>query len=451
VGDTALVNVSFGFRAYRLADGARVWVTRSNVTEAQLSPSPGVIAFRSSETDPWQLQDLVAGTVVGSLDAAVRRSVDQSTGSLLSFTPDGDEVVFEDEALRVGQTDGSTTALPFKRDAWPARGVFLSETEFVSIEIRGPGPFELGVRKRALPGGEILAEMSSGESQSEWDGDVSLAPDGQSIAVALPDNVHILRASDLVETAVIPRAAGRIAWSRDGAALLTTPDVHYRDPGRPPQDLSPRLDVWTRNGLLDRTYTLPFVPIFGTFTEDDRSIILTGRPTATFVPASISPLPEVQLGGPLQGARIDRASGAVAPAETLFASDPTGHFGTDLETIYRIEDGARIATLDLPEGPSDSTGDGLPSVAGVPTSRHAPVFSPDGAFLADSAATATTFNSYGLAIYETTTGRRLQLTPPPLNESGYLVILTSSPSGRQLATKNWGDPIETLRLFCAGP
>jgi hypothetical protein len=141
----------------------------------------------------------------------------------------------------------------------------------------------------------------------------------------------------------------------------------------------------------------------------------------------------------------------VAPTQTLFASDPKERFGTDLETIYRIEDGSRIATLDLPAGPSDSIGDGLPSVAGVATSRHAPVFSPDGAFLADIAAPTTSFNSYELAIYETMTGRRLQLTPPPMNESGQLVILTSSPSGRQIATKNWGDPIETLRLLCAGP
>jgi hypothetical protein len=397
------------------------------------------------------LQDVVSGTDVGNLDAAVRRSVDQSTGSVLSFTPEGDEVVFEDESLHVGRTDGSTTALPFKGDAWPARGVFLSETEFASIEITGPRSFDLGVRKRALPGGEIIAEMSSGESQSEWDGDIALAPDGQSLAVALPDNVHLLRASDLVETAVIPRAAGHIAWSRDGATLLTTPDVHYRDLGRPPQDPASRLDVWTRDGRLDRIYTLPFIPIFGAFTEDDRSIIVTGRPTATVVPASLSPLPEVRLDGPLEAARIDRASGAVAPAQTLVASDPSGRFGTDLETIYRIEDGARIATLDLPAGPSDSIGDGLPSVAGVTTSRHAPAFSPDGAFLADVAAAASTLNTYGLAIYETTTGRRLQLTPPPINESGYLVVLTFSPSGRQLATKNWGDPIETLRILCAVP
>ena len=54
-----------------------------------------------------------------------------------------------------------------------------------------------------------------------------------------------------------------------------------------------------------------------------------------------------------------------------------------------------------------SNGDGLPSVAGVTTRHHAPVFSPDGAFLADLAASG--FNGYGLAVYETATGKRLQL------------------------------------------
>jgi hypothetical protein len=454
VGDIALVNVSFGFRAYRLGDGMRVWVTRSNITEAQLSPRPGVVAFRSSDTDPWQLRDLGAGTVVGTLDATVNRSVDQqvsvvSPAPFLSFTPDGREVVFEDDALRVGGLDGSTALLPFKRNAWAARGVFLSETEFVSIEVTGPGSFDLGVRKRALPGGEILAEMSSGESQSEWDGDIALAPDGRSIAVALPDSVHVLRASDLFETGVISRAAGRIAWSHDGAALLTTPDVHYRDLGRPPQDPAPRLEVWTRDGRLDRSYALPFIPIFGTFTEDDGFIIVTGRPAVTVVPASVSPLHEVQLSGPLQAVHVERASGAMTPAPTLLASDPSRRFGTDLETIYRIEDGARIAALDLPVGPTDSNGDGLPSVAGVTTRDHAPVFSSDGAFLADLAASG--FSGYELAVYEAATGKRVQLTPPPINDGGQQVVLSFSPSGRQLATATWGSSNETLRLLCSGP
>jgi hypothetical protein len=77
------------------------------------------------------------------------------------------------------------------------------------------------------------------------------------------------------------------------------------------------------------------------------------------------------------------------------------------------------------------------------------VFSPDGAFLADLAASG--FSGYELAVYETTTGKSLQLTPPPINGGGPLVVLTFSPSGRQLATTRWGDPVETLRLLCAGP
>jgi hypothetical protein len=453
----ALVHLTTGFRAYRIGDGRLMWSTGPDVNEAQLSPA-GLIAFRGNQAASWELLDVDSSAGVGAFSADVRRSVDVGfvTQALLAFTPEGGEVVFVDDAgaLRVGMSDGSTAPLPFKRKGWPGRSVFVSPSELVEIE--GADFVGVNVRKRALPGGEILAERSWSEPQTEWIGDIALSSDGVLVAVALPDNVHVLRAADLGDVDVVPGPAGRVAWSHDGTALATTPDLHYRDMGRPPPVPSRALQVWSLRERVARSYALPFIPTYATFADDDRTIFATGRPTGTVLPDESS---RVQLDGDLEAARIDRASGATAPAPALFGSDASRSFGTDLRSVYRLTDGAILSTLDLPAVSTlytnldaDVTGfvDGLPPVAGIVTSHHRPVFSPDGALLAD--VTGLLPNGARLSIYETATGRRIDLEPPPRNvtDSNPLELIFS-PDGRRLATEQWDDRVGTVRLLCASP
>jgi hypothetical protein len=458
-GDLLLVNLkAVGYRAFRVSDGALVWSPGPDVKQAQLSPQVGVVISRASDTASWQERDLQAGRVVGTFAPSQVESTRQDSGAslrpLLALGPDGSEVVFHREGtLWSGHSDASTSPLPFVSDngQWAGRSIFVTPSEVVTVEITGANT-GIGVRKRAVPGGEMLAEMSSGESQTEWDGDIAVSPDGHLIAVAFPDNVHVLRATDLTEMGVIQRAAGRVAWSSDGTVLLTTTDLHYRDRGRPSPEVRASLDVWVPDGRRLRTYDLPFIPMFATFTADGRSIVATGRQGN--LPHVDGGFEQVLLSGPLQSVKIDRATGQTTSTPlAALATDSGGRYGTDLRSIIRLNDGAAIASLDLPvANGSNASASDLPPVAGEVPARHRAVFSPDAALVADLASPSNEALSQ-LVIYEAATGKRLQ-TVPLLAGSEYLNLLGTlafSPDGRRLAAQAWGGSTGNLHFLCAAP
>ncbi len=447
-GGYALLRFESGTHAVRLPDGATVWKEVPGFTQFQLSPKEGIVVYRAVDSDTWQVRDLAAGANLGALPASITRTyvhlpsgVDEAG---LAFTPDGAEVVFEDDALRVARADGSGSIVttPIKGGGWSGRSVFVSSTEIVSIEstsIQGTG-----VRKRSVPGGEVLAELGTSEWQSEWDGDVALSPDGKSIAVALPERVHVLRVSDLKELATIPRAAGRVAWSADGGALVTTPDLHYRDMERPVAEAAPMVEIWGADGRLERGSSVPFIPTFATFTDDGRALLVTGRDQG--MPLAGQHYTAVDLVGPFRAVRVDRVSGTTsAMTDAPLASDPGRHFGTDLTGVIRFEDGTRIASLDLPAPPISASDEVPPRVAGLSVRFHRPTFSPDGALLADLVASVT--GGTTVAIYEAATGKRLDVVPLELGEAQ--ASLTFSPDGRKLGVEEWGGSGLTT-VLCAG-
>ena len=451
-GDYALANLgTIGYRAFRISDGALVWSPDPSVNQAQLSPQQGVVAFRASSGDPWQRLDMTTGRITGTFAPSqeptrIRDFVPPNAWPLLAFTPSGDEVVFSDGgSLRVGRADTSTTPLPFKSGGWCGRSVFLSASEVVSVEeVDGPAPFTEVVRKHALPSGEILAEMSSGERQSEWDGDLAVSPDGSTIAVAFPDRVHLLRSADLSEVSVIPRAAGRVAWSADGAALATTPDLHYRDPGRPASDPPAALDVWTLDGRLQRTFALPFVPFFAAFTADGLGIVATGQAGVSHIGGPTSAqTSSVQMTGAAQSVRIDRTTGAtLALGSTPVAVDAAHHFVTDLHAIARLHDDKPIAFLDPP--PQFIAKDPLLSTSLAAFSPVA-VFSPDAALVAGVAVPDN--GAPALVLYATASGKTVQSLPL---FSSALRTLAFSPDGRQLGLQ-WRGGAPDLGLVCLTP
>jgi hypothetical protein len=456
-GDVALVNIAdVGYRAFRISDGALLWARGPEIAQAVLSPEPGVLAFRSDTAGPWVKSDVVGGRALGTFAAseASNASSDQSVFArpLLAFSPDGSELAFAlGDGLSIGRADGSATPLPFRQGGWAGQAAFVSATEVVSVEMASSSPtFEIAVRKHGVPGGEILAEFTSGESQSEWDGDIAVSPDGRAIAVAFPDSTRLLWTADLSPIGIIPTAASRVAWSSDGTRVLTTPDRHYRDVGRPPPELHAAVDVWTLSGKLDRTYPLPFVPFFATFTGDGRTIVATGR-AANPVDSTVS-MPRIVLTGPLQSARIDRETGDTrVPDANVLAADPSGRFGTDLSSLIRLVDGHPIASLVGPlPGVVPAAGADGPGV-GEARGYHAPIFSPDGALLVgvDPIAEGTLPQ---LVFIAPASGERVQTFP--LQACGEadadVVTLAFSPDGRRLAVGPWGG-FGTLYFACLAP
>ena len=445
-GDYVLANLAMiGYRGFRISDGTLVWAPDPSVKQAQLSPQPGIVAFRAASGEAWQELEMTTGRVVGSFASGDGPQY-RGYGSLilpplLSFVPDGSEVVLSGlGGLRVGHADTSTTALPFNEGGWSGRSAFVSAREVVSIEeADGVALFTAGVRKRSIPGGEILAEMSSGEAQSEWVGDIALSPDGQTLAIAFPDRVHLLRSTDLHETGVIARAAGRVAWSSDGSMLLTTPDLHYRDGGRPTSDPPAAVDVWTGDGHLRQTLNLPFVPFFATFTADGLGIVATGQPHEDHFDQPVNtqppgPVSRVAFSGAPQSVKIDRATGAMlALSSASFAVDDGRHFFTDLHSVLRVSNGESVAALDAP------------GFSAIGLYQDGPAFSPDGALVAGMNAGNNT--APAIFLYEAASGRTVTSIP---NKSGVIGTLAFSPDGRQLAVQSPGT-WSGLDLICLGP
>jgi hypothetical protein len=295
----------------------------------------------------------------------------------------------------------------------------------------------VGVTKRAVPSGEVLAELSSEEIQSEWQGDIALAPDGQTLAVAFPDRVHLLRSADLRELAVIPRAAGRVAWSPDGAALMTTPDLHYRDAGRPASDPPAALDVWTVEGDLQGTFQLPFVPFFATFTADGLGIVATGQSSEQHEDAAQSGgISRVDFSGTAQSVGIDRATGAThALGWVPVVVDADRHFVTDLHTVVRLRDDAPVATLDDPAFATDD-----PVLY-----RRLPEFSPDASLVAGIAMPPNSFPM--LLLYASANGKKLGSLAVDINA---LRTLAFSPDGLQLGVQA-ADGFPGVEFVCLGP
>jgi WD40 repeat protein len=281
------------------------------------------------------------------------------------------------------------------------------------------------------------------ESQSEWDGDIATSPDGRLLTVALPGSVRLLRASDLSEVALNPNPAGRLSWAPYGNAYITTPDVHYRDPGRPPLEARHTVEIWALDGSLIATYQLPFIPTFATFTSDGRAVVATGRDGIVGTNSTTS---VINWSGPMQSAVIDIATGKVSPLEaTPVATDANRNFATDLFSVERLADTTKLATLNLPPTEPVSGPDDLQAwlVAGVDRrgrSFHPPVFSPD-------ASLVTGFAPAQLALYSAATGARVQTLPLVSDGAGMLAF---SPDGRRIAANQWGRDGAT-QFWCATP
>ena len=446
VGDYVLVRTgTLGYRVLSVSTTLMLWSTSDR--QAQLSPVEGVVASRDDDAAPWVEWDFLAQTRAGQRPASdpppAVNGYPDAFAPALAYTPDGVSAVLASaNALWLSTASSSPTRLPFVGMGWGGRGVFVGGDEIASIELAGSS-FEVGVRKRRLPGGEVSAEVITQESQSEWDGDIAPSPDGRLVAVALPGRIRLLRASDLSEVALNPNAAGRVSWAPDGNAYITTPDVHYRDPGRPPLEARHTVARWALDGGLIATYELPFIPTFATFTSDGRAIVATGRDGIVGTNSTTS---VIIWSGVTQSAVIDVTTGAASPLEaTPVATDMSRDFAYDLFSIERLTEAAKLSTLHLPPTEPVSGPDDFQTwlVAGVDQrlrSFHPPVFSPD-------ASLVTGFAPGELVLYSSATGAQVQTLPLADTGAGMLAF---SPDTRRLAANQWGRDGGT-QFWCAMP
>jgi hypothetical protein len=148
----------------------------------------------------------------------------------------------------------------------------------------------------------------------------------------------------------------------------------------------------------------------------------------------------------MQSAVIDVATGTASPIEaTPIATDANRNFATDLFSLERLADAAKLATLNLPSTEPVSGPDDLQAwlVAGVDRrdrSFHPPVFSPD-------ASLVTGFAPTQLVLYSTATGALVQTMPLTSTGAGMLAF---SPDGRRIAANQWGRDGAT-QFWCATP
>jgi hypothetical protein len=75
----------------------------------------------------------------------------------------------------------------------------------------------------------------------------------------------------------LPTGAGAIAWSPDGAYLVATPDLHYRDPGRPAYIPTKTLTFWSSSsGKLEATFATPTFASGVAFSADGSKLVGSG-------------------------------------------------------------------------------------------------------------------------------------------------------------------------------
>ncbi|HEX2871572.1 MAG TPA: WD40 repeat domain-containing protein [Polyangiaceae bacterium] len=192
--------------------------------------------------------------------------------------PDG-ALGYNDGALVLAARDQVTARWLQPNQTW-ASAVSVTDTEAFAI-VPDPdfdAPFPLMVARYAANRAGPTAVFRPRETQSEWEGQIALSPDAQRIAVVFPDSIRILNATTLEPLASLATGAGYIAWSPDGRYVAASPDLHYRDDGRPAPDASKTLSFWdASSGELAAKYATPIHTFGFAFSADGTKVVGWGQ------------------------------------------------------------------------------------------------------------------------------------------------------------------------------
>jgi WD40 repeat protein len=166
------------------------------------------------------------------------------------------------------------------RPTWEASAVAVTdEAAFAfAADDEFDGGFWMMVARYVPDHAGPTATLRAEESQSEWNGEILLSPDEQRVAVVFPDSIRILDATTLEPIASLPTGAGAIAWSPDGRYLAATPDLHYRDLGRPAYVPTKTLTFWSStSGKLEASFATPTYAQSVAFSADGTKVVGSGR------------------------------------------------------------------------------------------------------------------------------------------------------------------------------
>jgi WD40 repeat protein len=270
----------------------RVWETGSGtvvlradgseIQHASLVPdTPRVVAASGSAVFEY--------SIVGSERSPVpldRPSFAVGANATLGYL-DGDLVVVERDQVRHSWRQPAQD--------WPSAVAVKDDAAFAIVHDRDfDAPFPLMVARYEPNVAGPTALFRPQESQSEWVGQITLSPEGERVAVVLPDTVRVLDGTTLELLVTLPTGAGTIAWSPDGRYLVTSPDLHYRDFGRRAYELRKTLDFWdAATGQLAASYATPVHTQAFAFSADGTKIVASGqemkeRPNADFSPSSVT-------------------------------------------------------------------------------------------------------------------------------------------------------------------
>ena len=197
-------------------------------------------------------------------------------------------------------------------------------------------------------GGPATHEFRTAEFQTEYHGQVALTPDEQRVAVVFPDSVRVLDASNLTLLATVPSPAGMIAWSPDTRTLALTPDVHYRDPGRPAYVPRAEIALWSAiDGRPLTNIPLPVVPMQVAFDEAGQKLVGWGFPQVS-TSTEDDGLVQFMLSGEKTTFEVDLATQQVIPGRLpVFVASTRELVATETE-ILKISTGEAVARLSTP-------------------------------------------------------------------------------------------------------
>ncbi len=239
--------------------GSRVWELATAQVVARLDDS--VSRARFSDDSAHVLTVDGQGTLVER---------DLSLATTFTWTIYGGTAVFGPDGLVLGSSDSSGLVVEdragvegqwtqFGGAGWLGAVAVRDDDSFMIVTDGDSFQIRLDRFERDKAGPRV--SYRSSRSQSEWKGDVALAPDESRIAAVFPDMIAILDPVTLTQLARIDATAGRIAWSPDGRYLATTPDWHYRDNDRPSYAPAAEVVVWdTTTGALAARFATPAYP-----------------------------------------------------------------------------------------------------------------------------------------------------------------------------------------------
>jgi hypothetical protein len=232
---------------------------------------------------------------------------------------------------------------------------FTIASELVQPAGSGDLLFRVRVERFARGKAGPVAVYRAAGSQSEWDGDLVLAPDESRIAALLPDEIAVLDAATLAPLARVDAGGGTITWSPDGRYLAATPDLHYRDSNRPAYVPAPEIAVWdATTGKLARRFATPAYPARVAFDERGSMLVGWGYPlmdarrgddTGQGAP---SPITTIVTSGDPVSFQIDVLTGEVATSALPQFVAATRELAASAGGIVAISTGRPIATLSAP-------------------------------------------------------------------------------------------------------